>query len=121
MFNLLVYPGLPNNHKKIFQLAVKEEFDLDPNHRIGVAIAKVCRHFDISSNTLKSKSRKKELVWARCILIHFLRQNTAFSLQKIGKLVGNRDHSTVIYQLEQYDDLLKYDRPFKQIVNRIGL
>lgn len=121
MMNLLAYPGLPNNYKKVFKLAIKEHFEADPNHRISMAIAKVCNHFDISSATLKSKSRKKELVWARCIVIHYLRNNTALTLKKIGSMMGGRDHTTVIYQLEQYDDLLKYDRPFKRTVNSIDI
>lgn len=119
--NLLAYPGLPNNYKKVFQLAIKEHFESDPSHRIGMAIAKVCNHFDISSATLKSKSRKKELVWARCIVMHYLRNNTALSLQKIGSMMGGRDHATIIYQLEQYDGLLKYDKPFQHIIKTIDL
>lgn len=121
MFNLLVYPGLPNNIRKIVKLASQEDFDRDPNHIVAVIIGKVCSFFEITSSELKSQSRKKELVWARCIVAYALKENTGFSLKKIGEILGGRDHSTVSYQLDQYRDLSEFDKPFKNVIKQIDL
>lgn len=71
---------------------------------------------------LKSKSRKRELVYTRNILYKYLR-NKGMSLQAIGKTF-NRDHATVLFGLNQYERLINYD-DFKElqesVCNRLEL
>ena len=71
---------------------------------------------------LKSKSRKRELVYTRNILYKHLR-NKGMSLQAIGKTF-NRDHATVLFGLNQYERLINYD-DFKElqesVCNRLEL
>ena len=71
---------------------------------------------------LKSKSRKRELVYTRNILYKHLR-NKGMSLQAIGKTF-NRDHATVLFGLNQYETLINYD-DFKElqesVCNRLEL
>lgn len=55
---------------------------------------------------LKSKSRKRELVYTRNILYKHLR-NKGMSLTAIGKTF-NRDHATVLFGLNQYERLSGY-------------
>jgi hypothetical protein len=56
---------------------------------------------------LKSKCRKRELVYTRNILYKHLR-NKGMSLQAIGKKF-NRDHATVLFGLNQYERLCGYE------------
>lgn len=76
----------------------------------------------INELDLKSKSRKRELVYTRNILYKHLR-NKGISLQAIGKMF-NRDHATVLFGLNQYDRLINYD-DFKElqesVCNRLEL
>lgn len=71
---------------------------------------------------LKSKCRKRELVYTRNILYKYLR-NKGMSLQAIGKQF-NRDHATVLFGLNQYERLINYD-DFKElqesVCNRLEL
>jgi len=71
---------------------------------------------------LKSKCRKRELVYTRNILYKHLR-NKGMSLQEIGKKF-NRDHATVLFGLNQYERLINYD-DFKElqesVCNRLEL
>lgn len=71
---------------------------------------------------LKSKCRKRELVYTRNILYKHLR-NKGISLQAIGKMF-NRDHATVLFGLNQYERLINYD-DFKElqesVCNRLEL
>lgn len=71
---------------------------------------------------LKSKSRKRELVYTRNILYKHLR-NKGMSLKAIGKTF-NRDHATVLFGLNQYETLINYD-DFKElqesVCNRLEL
>ena len=71
---------------------------------------------------LKSKSRKRELVYTRNILYKHLR-NKGMGLNAIGKMF-NRDHATVLFGLNQYERLINYD-DFKElqesVCNRLEL
>ena len=67
-----------------------------------------------------SKSRKQHLVHARYVFFHFARKLTNCSLCEIGWVCGQRDHSTVLHGLKNFDRLMKYD-DFKSIFNVISL
>jgi hypothetical protein len=60
----------------------------------------------IDEMDLKSKSRLREKVYGRFIVYKYLR-NYNLSLDRIGKFF-NRDHSTVLHGLKQYELLSEY-------------
>jgi hypothetical protein len=60
----------------------------------------------IEEMDLKSKCRLRERVYGRFILYKYLR-NYNLSLDRIGKFF-NRDHSTVLHGLKQYELLSEY-------------
>ena len=51
----------------------------------------------IELEDLTGSSRKKALVKARHIAIFLIRENTSLSLPEIGRLMGNRDHTTIYH------------------------
>lgn len=59
----------------------------------------VAKEADITTRRLKSKSREREAVMARQCVYLTLKARTALSLEKIGELVGMRDHATVLHAL----------------------
>lgn len=65
-----------------------------PTERIMETVA---AYFGFSTDALRSKSRKKELVFARMIAMTLMTDLTSLSLKAIGELFGGRDHSTVIH------------------------
>lgn len=67
-----------------------------------------------------SKSRKQHLVYARYVFFHFARKLTNCSLSEIGRVCGQRDHSTVLHGLKKFDQLMKYD-DFKSIFDIISI
>ncbi len=56
----------------------------------------VADHFKISPAFLKSRKRDSQLTLARQIAIYLIREKTNCPLQDIGKLLGGREHSTVL-------------------------
>jgi hypothetical protein len=76
----------------------------------------------IEEYDLKSSCRKRELVYARNVIYKYLR-NQGMSLIRIGKMF-NRDHATVLFALNQYDKLSKYE-DFKiiklDVTEKLGL
>ena len=68
---------------------------------------------------IKSKSRKRDIVYARFIFYNKLRnsKDRYYSFQNIGDFLG-KDHATIIHGLKQYDILKEYD-DFKEIINKV--
>jgi chromosomal replication initiator protein len=56
----------------------------------------VGRYFDVSTEALKGRSRRKEIVVPRQIAMFVLREDARLSAPDIGRLL-NRDHTTVLH------------------------
>lgn len=79
----------------------------------------VCHHFDVTVAAVNSKSRKRDLVVARQVSMYLAQKYTKMPASRIGKLVGNRDHSTVIHSCTQVERRLKLDKDFKDEIQSI--
>lgn len=58
---------------------------------------RVCEYYGFSSNRLREKTRKQEVVEARQVAMYLSKKYTKSSLKSIGLQFGGRDHSTVIH------------------------
>lgn len=67
-------------------------------------ISLVSKHFDLKNKQVVGKSRKSELVKARHITMYLLREEMGMTLQRIAKLIGDRDHTTVMHAVEKIED-----------------
>ncbi len=65
--------------------------------------------FNLSSDHLRAKTRKKDIVRARQVAMYLAKQMTNHSLITIGLHFGGRDHSTVIHAINTIEELLKKD------------
>lgn len=74
---------------------------------------------ELTLDEFKNKSRKRDLVDARMIIVHTLRTRCHLSYHKIGNLI-NRDHSAVIYLYQTYSKLIENNTIFKEKTNLIG-
>lgn len=70
--------------------------------------------FGIDNKTFNSKTRKREVVFARQAAMHLCKKHTSQSVSRIGMYVGGRDHATVLHALKSVDDLLATDTSFKE-------
>ena len=74
----------------------------------------VADFYNISSNDLLKRSRKKEVVKPRQVAMFLLREETKLSFPEIGQKLGGRDHSTVIHACEKIRSESVIDEPLKQ-------
>tara|TARA_R110000822_G_scaffold5786_7_gene24743 strand:+ start:408 stop:791 length:384 start_codon:yes stop_codon:yes gene_type:complete len=72
-------------------------------------LKRVNNHFDID---ITQNSRKRELVMARAAFFWLARKKTRYSLNRIGLMV-KRDHSTVLYSMNNFENWLNCDSNFK--------
>jgi chromosomal replication initiator protein len=101
-----------------------KEIDLNLAERIVNKVAKsenkaitvddilnaVCKHFSVDISTIHTASRKREVVQARQIAMYLAKINTDFSTGKIGTLIGNRDHATVLHACRTIKNLREVDK-----------
>lgn len=72
-------------------------------------IETVCEHFKLKLKDLESRSRVRELVFARHIIFYLIRKHTKMSLKSAGELF-DRDHTTVIHSVDTLNNLM-YTEP----------
>jgi chromosomal replication initiator protein len=58
---------------------------------------------------MQTRSRDKEIVLPRQIVMYLARRLTGMSLQEIGEFFGGRDHSTVLHACKKVEDVLVND------------
>lgn len=66
----------------------------------------VCEVLEVDYDHVMSKNRNKDNVEARFIIFHILKNNVKLTLKQIAELIGGKHHTTVLYGLESFDDLL---------------
>ena len=79
----------------------------------------VCDYFNITRDTLLSKTRKRQIVQARQIAMYMSRSLINCSLSTIGAEIGGKDHATVLHACTTVSDLMSTDKTFKQYVSDI--
>ena len=63
----------------------------------------VAGHYHVSMEDLISKKRNKETAYPRQIAMYLCRNLTDVPLQAIGKMLGKRDHSTVLHGCDKIE------------------
>ena len=79
----------------------------------------VCGHFNVSQQNVFSKSRKRDYVLVRQVSMYLAQKYTKMPASRIGQLIGNRDHSTVIHSCSTIEQRLKVDKAFSDELNSI--
>ena len=82
-------------------------------------LEKVCHHYGVSQQSAFSKSRKRNYVQVRQVSMYLAQKHTKLSAARIGLLIGNRDHSTVIHSCNTIEKRLKVDKSFLEEINSI--
>ena len=80
----------------------------------------ITTEFAITARELIGKSRTQAISMPRQIAMFLLREHTENSLDDIGKIFGNRDHTTVIYAVNKVRDRSKKDRMFKELLDGLS-
>ena len=102
--------------ERVIKRAVKVD-----NHPLTIddILEKVCRHYGVSQQSVFSKSRKRELVQVRQVSMYLAQKYTKMPASRIGKLIGGRDHSTVLHSCSAIERRLKVDKAFVEEMNSI--
>lgn len=82
-------------------------------------IKTIADFYDIEENIIFEKTRKKEVVKPRQIIMYILREDFKVSYPTIGEKMGGRDHTTVIHSCEKVKQDVKEDPTLSQELQQI--
>ncbi|WP_129633302.1 chromosomal replication initiator protein DnaA [Candidatus Oscillochloris fontis] len=72
-------------------------------------IMAVSDHFGVDLRILQGRGRSRNIVVPRQVAMYLLREETECSLVDIGKLLGGRDHTTVMYGCDKISEEINTD------------
>ncbi len=82
-------------------------------------VEKVAQYFNIDPASIYEKTRRKEVVKPRQLIMYILREDFAVSYPTIGQKMGGRDHTTVIHSCEKIKQELQSDPSLEEEVAQL--
>ncbi len=79
----------------------------------------VAEFFNLTKEDILNEKKTKEVARVRQIVMYFLRYHLNMPLKEIGKIIGGRDHSTVIHGIEKIENLLEKDQDLREKIVEI--
>ena len=79
----------------------------------------ISKYYSLDESVIRGQQRVRDAVSARQIAMYLIRSMTNLSLDEIGKVFDNRDHSTVLYSIQQIEKKMKKDAAFAEMVKEI--
>jgi len=89
------------------------------NISIKEVVKIVADFYTIEENSIYDKTRRKEIVQARQMIMYILREEFGVSYPLIGQKLGGKDHTTVIHSYEKIKNELKKDSNLLDELNQL--
>ena len=121
LVSLLAYSTLTDSpiDLPLAQVVVGRLVALQPKtYNTNDIIRTTCQYLNISDKVIAAKTRTREAVRARNIVMYLIKKYTDSSLAQIGAYV-HRDHATVAYSLSTLEGQLSYDAVLRQDIKSI--
>jgi chromosomal replication initiator protein len=119
--SLLAYSTLTDNpiNMALTETVVGRLVQLHPKTYLPAdIITAVCQSMKLSEQVITARTRQREAVKARNIVMFLIKKFTDSSLAEIGKYV-HRDHATVAHSLSTIESQMTYDAVLRQEVATI--
>ena len=88
---------------------------------VSDVVEKVARFFDVDPASIYEKTRRKEIVKPRQLIMYILREDFQVSYPAIGQKMGGRDHTTVIHSCEKIKNELKKNQELEEEISQIRM
>lgn len=94
---------------------------IKPKKAVSVkeVIKTIADYYDVEEDSIYQKTRRKEVVKPRQLIMYILREDFHISYPTIGEKLGGRDHTTVIHSCEKIKTEVKSDSLLAQEITQI--
>lgn len=79
----------------------------------------VAEFYNIEEQMIYDKTRKKEIIKPRQVIMYILREDFGISYPAIGEKLGGRDHTTVMHSCEKVKHDIKTDEALAQEITQL--
>jgi len=95
--------------------------NVKPNKGVSVdeVVRRIAQYYEVAEKSIYEKTRKKEVVKPRQIIMYILREEFSVSYPSIGEKLGGRDHTTVIHSCEKIKEEIKHNTSLEQELDHI--
>lgn len=90
-----------------------EQTDLDAEKIINT----VCDFFKVTKEDLVGKKKNKEIVEPRQLCVYLINDMLNIPLKAIGRLLGGRDHTTMMYARDKIEGQIKTNTHIRTLIN----
>jgi chromosomal replication initiation ATPase DnaA len=94
---------------KILQIVSKEYSNRDDHY-----IPKI-----VTIDMILKKGRSRSIAEARQVCHYFAKKKTNYTLERIGQLIGKKDHATVMYSIKNVERLKTVNKLFSKRLENI--
>ncbi len=101
--------------RAIIQNNIRPAKNITPKDVVDI----VSDYYNVNPSTIYEKTRKKEVVRPRQVIMYLLREDVGVSYPTIGETLGGRDHTTVIHSCEKIKKELENDYMLQQEIEQI--
>ncbi len=109
-----------NEIKELIKNSIKNKKSLSYKEVVKI----ISDFYKIEEESIYEKTRKKEIIKPRQVIMYILREDFSISYPSIGEKLGGRDHTTVIHSCEKIKNDLKNNpglgREIQEIRSIIG-
>ncbi len=95
--------------------------NIKPSRGVSVdeVVRRIAQYYEIAEKSIYEKTRKKEVVKPRQVIMYMLREEFNVSYPSIGEKLGGRDHTTVIHSCEKIKEEIKTNNTLEQELEHI--
>jgi len=95
--------------------------NIRPKHIVPVedVVRLVSGFYNVDEESIYKKTRKKEVVKPRQLIMYILREDFGIAYPTIGQKIGGRDHTTVIHSYEKIKRELKTDDVLSREIDQL--
>jgi len=86
---------------------------------MDILIDSVADYFTVPKSEVLGQSRIRDYTLPRQIIMYLAYAKLRMSLSKIGRALGNRNHTTVIHAIDKMKEQIKNDRQLLRDMNAI--
>ncbi|MFM2357532.1 MAG: ATPase [Candidatus Parcubacteria bacterium] len=104
-----------NEIKSLIKNSAKPKKTISPKEVIKI----IADFYNIEEESIYEKTRKKEIIKPRQLIMYILREDFNISYPSIGQKLGGRDHTTVMHSCEKIKNEIKTNQSLEQEINQI--